>query len=368
MRTPAVFDTWSRNPGASSVYTPFASSSLQLSRQQVGYVGARTPGDPVGHSYSLGIVETRLNNVYDHTKTDGGQVWGSGPCLAPSTTILMDFSPSWSSLDSILYNRALDQLNDKVRGNLDLSVDLAEAGKTAKMLSVTNQVVEFSKTYAKRFGVLKVASSAWLGYTYGVKPLLGTIYGLAEENLRVVINKSAKFSGRASMRFEPKSVILNTIWGAVSYPIASSSIKRSCTVGVDVRTDQFDISRFSSLNPASIAWELLPLSFVADWFYNVGGYLRNMETYVVNANKFRGGYITRLTTGDFRIDSTSRERQSGYVSNYSRTTGYGRVVNILRSTLDSYPFPEPPSLGANLGSSRLLSAASLLATLGLGRR
>ena len=265
-----------------------------------------------------------------------------------------------SSMDP-LYNRVLDKLNEKVRGSLDLSVDIAEAGQTAKMLKVTDQITDLARTANRTFGPLKAAGNLWLQWTYGVRPLLSTVYGCAEESVRLVLNKTENFQSRASEYIVNPDITLDSIFGLLTYK-STGRLKRSVTLGANLRTDQFDLSRFTSLNPVSIAWELIPFSFVADWFYDVGSYLRNLETYLLYNNKFNSGYRTDLKVGSFSL-----ERNVYFDGGFSLASGNYRVTEIRRSVLNSYPVPYLPSFEANLGSSRLLSAAALLSTLLKGK-
>jgi hypothetical protein len=258
--------------------------------------------------------------------------------------------------------KALDKLNEKVRGSLDVSIDLAEAHKTAKMLKVTDTVTDLVKTaVSRKLGVLKALGNAWLLNTYGIQPLMQTVYGLAEENLRTVINRTEHLRVRASGKFLPTICNVPAVVGSVDFPVLNpgSELKTSVTYGLDLRTDQFDLARFSSLNPLSIAWELTPYSFVADWFYDIGGYLRNLETACLYANKFRSGYRTTLVAGHVRFGLF--QTGGGAEPYSSKWDGDLQMIDINRRLLTSYPAPRLPSLRAQLGSSRLLSAAALMA-------
>ncbi len=311
------------------------------------------PMPPNGYNLNSQGITLMLSGDITYAAT-GDREWYSGPVLYPD--VRGGDLPPYDY--SALYNRAIDKLTDKVRGDLDLSIDLAEYHQTTRMFRATEQLEHLAKTAMGRFGPLKLASQLWLQYTYGVKPLLSDIWGAANENIRVVINKSQRFRARASESYKPAYASLSTIFGPFNIDVLSGSCKRSVTIGIDLRTDQFDLSRWSSLNPVSIAWEIMPFSFVADWFLNVGGYLRNMETYLLNANKFRGGYITKLAAWDLELQMVRpvSEGTQLWQGNYEGT-------GINRQVLTSYPAPALPILGANLGSSRLLSAASLLTNL-----
>lgn len=340
-----------------------ASALHHVYLQTSGYTGPRPKLDVV-HNYNLLIEDYTLYGVFsEHQYASGLRQHSSGGILSPN--VIGVNVANYPYLDA-LYNQALDKLTDQVRGDLDISVDLAEAHKTREMFNATRSIENYTKTFVRRFGILKVASNAWLEYTYGIKPLLSTIYGAAEENIRVVLNKTARFRARATDYWDPQTADVPTLWGRITVPLDPGRWKASVTVGVDVRTEQFDPSRWSSLNPVSIAWELMPYSFVVDWFYNVGGYLRNMETAFLNSSKFRSGYKTTLQAGEtgMRIVKNVTNTNPTDVSLY---TGTIKIVNINRALLTSYPRPLLPSFKASLGSRRLVSAAALLAQH-LGRR
>jgi hypothetical protein len=120
------------------------------------------------------------------------------------------------------------------------------------------------------------------------------------------------------------------------------------------------LSNFTSLNPVSIAWELTPYSFVVDWFIDVGGYLRNLETACTHGSTFVNGFYTE----GYRLD-VSCQSFGSYTdgSNYIHTQdlkGSTVITKGRRTTLGSYPLPRIPQFKMDLGASRLLNAAALL--------
>jgi hypothetical protein len=131
----------------------------------------------------------------------------------------------------------------------------------------------------------------------------------------------------------------------------------------------FDAARWSSLNPLSIAWELAPLSFVVDYFVDIGDYLRNVETALLYNANFVGGYTSRLMRwecsygGPVSVQDVSNVDQIGSF----RTNVKAKVtaISFQRSVMTSYPFPYVPKFQAQLGSYRLATLASLLAVKGL---
>jgi len=304
-------------------------------------------------------------SVGDYFYSNGSSEHANGPILYPAPRGAS--YPPYSS--TALFNRALEKLNDKSRGDLDISVDLAEAHKTAKMANAVESAKNYASTFfrkSKLSGLAraiangsKAASNAWLEFTYGWKPLASTVYGAAEESLRLVINKIEHHRGRASEVVVPAYVTLETIWGPLNLPVVSGGIKYSCTLGVSLTTDQNDPARWSTLNPLGIAWELMPYSFVVDWFYNVGGFLRSVETSLLYSNRFRFGYRTDLSVSEVHCQLVDK-LVSASETHTAILNGSVKHVNINRSALSAYPAPYLPSFEAKLGSSRLLSAASLL--------
>lgn len=310
------------------------------------------------HPYTLIYQDYILRrDVFLTYDADGHTEHAWGDWIHPAAAGLDPYKPdvNWSSLE----NRALDDLNEKTRGSLDLSVDIAEAHQLKRMFNYTKKVEDYTLTFTRKFGVIKLASQMWLEYTYGLKPLVSSVFGVADEMIRHVLNRTEKFRARASSHDLPKVAPISTLAGYLDVPIVGGSFKSSVTYGIELTTQENDLTRFSSLNPVSIAWELVPYSFVADWFLDVGGYLRNLETSLAYANRFRGGYKTRLATGELTLGFSDKGHKNGYVFS-DQWTGSIKSTYISRSLLPSYPVPNLPSFKANLGSSRLLSAASLL--------
>lgn len=304
--------------------------------------------------------------ILDFSMTHGqygrspGYTWSEGDDLHPfNAGVSLDGLPS----DANLINSALDELNEKTRGSLDLSIDIAEIGQTAKMFKVIDQVTDLTRTFRRRYGTLKAASNAWLQYTYGVRPLLSSIHGLADESLRHVLNKTQRFRARAkSVDYCGLSYITNSGNFTPIPGFDKLAVKRSCQYGIVLDQKDNDLSRWTSLNPVSIAWELTPYSFVVDWFYDVGSFLRNAETSLLYANRFRSGYRSDLTVVDTPVDFTTPGFQ-GVDETFGIWRGYVKYISFNRGILNTYPVPRLPTFKANLGSSRLLSAAALLSQL-----
>lgn len=122
------------------------------------------------------------------------------------------------------------------------------------------------------------ASKRWLEYQYGVKPLLADIEGSAKalENAysktkvqRVGTNQGSAFSGHG---VQPYNGVGSTLWD-VGYG-GTMRGKGECFYTVDNPTE-LALQDTGITNPALLVWELIPLSFVADWFFQIGDWLRS---------------------------------------------------------------------------------------------
>lgn len=268
------------------------------------------------------------------------------------------------SYPSNIYNDALSKLNEKTRGNLDLSVALAEAGATVRMFNVIKTGTEFLKARNWR-QIAKNVANARLEYAYGWKPLASDIYNALDQSISIALNRIEHFEvstyktivdGPSTFDFDNYGAITKT---------ARRTGKHICKLSIALDTSGNDIDKWTSLNPISIAWELLPYSFVVDWFIDVGSYLRNLETSLLYANKFVSGYRTECTFFDAKWDCAVT-RSSGWYPVYTYSVFASAAYKYRKQTrtiLHSYPAPKLPSFEVDLGSGRLLNAAALLMQL-----
>jgi len=354
--------TWTRSGETGSDSGTFQGATSARYISDSGYRGKR-PKVLVPHNFQylvknldvtfVNVFETfRPVNFNTSTVTRGGY-------LSPSQ------ANGWSLVipdDTYVYNQLIDELYEKIRGGIDLSVDVAEAGQTRKMLSVSNQVTSFAKSAAMKYGPARLAAGAWLQLQYGWKPLLGTLYEAADRASNVVINQIERVTVRKNQQFDNPELNVISYEGYPDRFRTKSKGKIGYTLGMAYDTSFNSAQRlgqWTSLNPASIAWELMPYSFVVDWFIDIGGYLRNLESSLLYANVFRDGFISRIIACDGTVNDVYSNGDHTYRNTFS-PRGNFTYRDFNRSVLTSTPAPRMPSFRANLGSSRLLSAAALL--------
>jgi hypothetical protein len=269
---------------------------------------------------------------------------------------------------SSVRERALEKLLEAVRGeHANLAVDLAEARKTAQMiknaLRLKKVVLEFASEVVKHRGFKKIrkgptqgqrrldyVNGKWLEYRYGWLPLMSSIHSVAtvimRDSRKHLLYKKAR-SGQdieSVVRFGSGSALdpRITVWTSGSYRVEFGVL-------FDL-SDSTHWSDWTSLNPLSIAWELVPFSFVADWFLGVGQALENWENYLLFADKFLTGY----ESSSYREERTYELHGYTYYSQGHWPSGdpidgplsesnyqYSQMIGIRRKRIPLYSLPSP---------------------------
>lgn len=134
----------------------------------------------------------------------------------------------------------------------------------------------------------QAVSGAWLEYRYGMTPLLCDVVTIADG---IYASTRPQRPPRRVVRASGGTVSKNAeytggVWSAVDYMFdpqatVSRSSERKVTAGVIfevVETSQAArLAKWAGLSASDVPstlWEFTPLSFVADWFINVGDWLK----------------------------------------------------------------------------------------------
>jgi len=210
-----------------------------------------------------------------------------------------DLLARWQDETAALSKTALRRHYLKLANQkVDLATELAQGMKTI------NQMADISKRIAKAltnlkkgrilaaFKVLfptspKEGASDFLAWKYGIKPLVGDLQGAAESLAEYILRASPfKSNGHAKATYT-KDIVTPLTFGPPHAYIPRSSVieKREVSIRVKYGTSftipdrlKRQAASLGFTNPKNVAWELLPLSFVVDWFLPIGNWLISLSS------------------------------------------------------------------------------------------
>lgn len=370
--------------------------SISMSRTSTttpGYPHAGVNGLPIN---GFGFSELWSGKAIGYWRTDrpssGGSIFGSyvettGAVFSAAAMSLIDFT----ALERLNQDNAVKTaLNLKLKDQkVNYAQAIAESGQVRKMI-LTN-IKRISSAYrnlrrgnfvgaARALGLhlksprfnrefgknqQKAISAGWLELQYGWLPLLSDIYGSIEvyqdlkkpkePMIKVVAKKSFsrdlyKLTSDGAIRTEDK-------WRVTREVTVYCYYRRSSHFGKTM-------SELGLTNPALLAWELLPFSFVVDWFAQIGNYISTFDA-SVGTDFVKGGITSFVRQSNLR--SYTGEGKKVYTpswTHYSCQTGfaiaeYGRVV-CGRTKLTSNPLASLPVIRNPVSDLHLANALALL--------
>lgn len=282
----------------------------------------------------------RAWNAYTFTKTSYLIIPSSyGYWLIPPSKII-----TWTSDDEARLN---DKIIAAVRGHsFNMGVFIGQSHEVASSVVSTSTAIIQSVRSLKRGdlegairalgrtvpgGDKRVArkrlnrndvAGTWLAMQYGWLPLLSDVHAASKafEALSAPPRKSRIVVSRS------KSEAYSGNVGPCKY---SGNANRFVRVEIEL-SEELSYARSMGLSdPASVAWELLPWSFVADWFFPVGRYLAQQAVIPHLAGKayWTAGYASVASftgtvinpTVNYKYVGISGSRQNKHLVRYAPT-------------------------------------------------
>lgn len=277
--------------------------------------------------------------------------------------------------DSSLANRALIKARGKLKDtSVNLGVAFAERKATARLVGDTASRLGRSYRFLRRGQIRKAmdtlgitsarneprgnnAPQKWLELQYGWKPLLSDVYGsVAALNKRtgsdwlVTAKATAKSSGSRKV-----------IFGDSEAGTVTARWEESVFVRIDALPQNEATISLVSLgitNPLLIGWELVPFSFVVDWFLPIGSYLDGLDALLgFRTYGYSSSHLSRKWW-----DEVGRTLNLG--SGFTAVNVYEgnmRLVRLVRSTAANVPYAKFPGLKDPRSLEHMANGLSLLA-------
>lgn len=240
------------------------------------------------------------------------------------------FPPMDSYQGNVLARCITEALNDLNDGSLQSGADLGEGLESIDMMANTAKQIAAALLAAKRgaWGEIpghlgmnrkdilngRFPANRWLEYQYGWKPLFGTLHDTYEKSVAPALDKGILVLGKKSNKYEQtqKKHSLSDNSFAELTRIDSAKVHivaRLTTPGLR------NASQWGLINPASVAWELVPFSFVVDWFVPIGNVLSAITD--TAGLTFVDGYFNTRTKSTFTQTGDSYSEHEYYIDKFS---------------------------------------------------
>ena len=204
----------------------------------------------------------------------------------------------------------------------------------------------------------------WLQLQYGWKPLLQDVYGAAEALAKA--NGESNFTRTVTAAASHHDVRHVSRFVGLSDTIVvkdehdfTYNRRLRCTFQITNQGAK-SIAETGISNPLLLAWELLPYSFVVDWFVPVGNFLESLDA--TAGCSFLGG----TQTFGWRYKQTARGtgRQNvgihGDITCTGSGVGYYNGFEAERKALTGFPSIPLPQLKNPFSLTHMFNALSLL--------
>nr|UUW21433.1 MAG: maturation protein [Hangzhou fiers-like virus 1] len=203
-------------------------------------------------------------------------------------------------------------------------------------------------------------ANRWLEYQYGWKPLVSDCYDIYNKLQSVV---------------ERPLYIYGNTWSPVTndrdYNSGSFKVIQKEEGGVRVKLcasirNSFarDMNSWGLINPLSIAWELVPFSFVVDWGIPIGNTLSSLTA--TAGLDFVWGFESTLKKSRWNL-SYNLDPVTGYVVEAPGSYSWRRT-RFDRRTLKGFPLPDIYGEDGPFSTTRIANAIALAKQLFTGRR
>lgn len=252
---------------------------------------------------------------------------------------------------------------------LTASVVFVRTGNINKAFSVLG--LPGSKRAYRKYGQLTKAgvsganlvSQMWLEMRYGWLPLVADSKAALMQFHRYVAKNPGVKTVKASITVRSESRVpmmgISSIFGQSSgYKYTQKRTTVTCGISYCIdSTARAAIGQLGITSPVSLAYELIPLSFVLDWAYPIGPALEAFHAF--EGLGFQKGYITRFTKSNLTLNLSS----GGSVPGLSESLGGGGSIDGVqmdRSVLWDFPSPSFPRLKNPISTIHAANAVALL--------
>lgn len=289
----------------------------------------------------------------------GSYAWTS----APET-------PSWPSRDVLIQEA---NANARAAG-FDILTFMAEWNKTLDLvLGFQERVIRRAERIKRKRSVRTEREflDAWMEYRYGWRILMYDIESISEsfDRLKNGFNRTRwtahdeRFSRSSSSYVKGNA---SYVHGAGEVDSLTYMMRASITAGLEHRRSmragvgvEMAMDDILTIDPLTTAWEVIPFSFVADWFVNLGDLIASYSPFA--NGKFLWGFVTEEESMVYTTDVLLESTYPDPPNHFTVTKGYGQMA-ARRTTKVRYPYEPSPSLRfrVNLSHPKIVDLFAIL--------
>ena len=284
----------------------------------------------------------------------------------------------WTSRKADAINSAkVGALLKMADAKVNIAVALAEASKTSDLILDTARRIDRAyrafrkgdlKGVAKNLNITpKKLHNSWLEYKYGWMPLLMDVKGAAEFFAQQHVVRAPRFTVVKNEQIDKiyRYEVPRAVYGSTTqttqqrYYLEGSfacKVKYWCELS---NPHLSELQQIGLTNPLLVAWELVPYSFVFDWFIQVGDWLTALTA-------SQGVTIRRVLYSQIEIRGGTYDRDDTLVSdatyNYFESGGHFRYQTRRYDRAPQVPLPASiyPPMKVNFGFAKTVTSLALI--------
>lgn len=318
---------------------PLASANRYFSFEQSGYKQPR----PINRSLVLPYLRKHIavDTQYSITGKDQDYSLSAffydyedwlGP-RAVSRTAMLDAT-----------NKARERFIDKMYSVAEVGITVATSRLAIDM--ITKRAIQLRRglsylrrgqlrKFLKEFGIAplpkhkrtlrtrpKDFSGLWLEYWFGWTPLISDIYA-AVDVLQSEFPDDFVFStGKQTVQFKDTFELYEV-------QFRKATFTTSCRIQANVKVrnpNLYKANQLGVINPAVVVWDVIPFSFVVDWFIPVGNFLRSLSEFagleLENAQHYQKLFLAgSCSTFNRKVDGTLLWKTADSIVSMKRNLG-----------------------------------------------
>lgn len=238
--------------------------------------------------------------------------------------------------------------------------------KRGNLTSAIRRMAGDPKTARKLRG--KDIADQWIALQYGWLPMLSDIHGLVtglHQRETVLYPKVFRASGSSFKAGTSANTWLNAKGVQEPWGMRRTEVNCKYTVQAYPNNALASPAALGLTNPLVPLWEVVPWSFIVDWFLPVGNYLEQLSA--DHGWTFRNGCLSVLETNtEFALKQSGHVRTGmGSDGTWTYTTalkirGDWRSVSFSRTLLSGFPTPSLPRFKNPISTGHVLNSIALL--------